>query len=54
MKGYSMGSVYVTHGGGPMPIIYKDDHLQMYEQFDEIRIRYPKPKAIIIFSAHWE
>lgn len=26
----------------------------MYKQFQEIRKRYPNPKAIIIFSAHWE
>lgn len=26
MKLASMASIYVTHGGGPMPIIYKQDH----------------------------
>ena len=26
----------------------------MYRQFEEIRNRYPKPRGIIIFSAHWE
>jgi aromatic ring-opening dioxygenase catalytic subunit (LigB family) len=49
-----MASVFVTHGGGPMPLIYKEEHQIMYQQFKEISSRYPNPKAIIIFSAHWE
>lgn len=53
MKNNAVGSIFVTHGGGPMPIIYKQEHAEMYKQFEEIRKRYPKPKAIIIFSAHW-
>lgn len=26
----------------------------MFQQFRDIHDRYPNPKAIIIFSAHWE
>ena len=54
MKADSSAAIFVTHGGGPMPIIYKQDHSEMYRQFQEIKKRYPNPKAIIIFSAHWE
>lgn len=49
-----MASVFVTHGGGPMPLIHKEEHALMYKQFQDIEKRYPNPKAIILFSAHWE
>jgi len=26
----------------------------MYKQFKEIHDKYPNPKGIILFSAHWE
>jgi aromatic ring-opening dioxygenase catalytic subunit (LigB family) len=49
-----MASVFVTHGGGPMPLIYKEEHALLYQQFQDIEKTYPSPKAIILFSAHWE
>lgn len=47
-------SIFIAHGGGPLPILEKEKHIEMYKQFDEIKRRYPNPKAIIVFSAHWE
>ena len=49
-----MASVFMTHGGGPMPLIYKEDHAVLYKQFQDIQTQFPKPKAILLFSAHWE
>ena len=37
-----------------MPLIHKQEHTQLYRQFQEIQKEFPNPKAIIIFSAHWE
>ena len=50
----AMASVFVTHGGGPMPLIYKEEHALFYQQLQQIQQQYPHPKAIILFSAHWE
>lgn len=50
----SMASVFVTHGGGPMPILYKEEHTLLYKQFQDIGKLNPQPKAVLIFSAHWE
>ena len=50
----AMASVFITHGGGPMPLIYKEDHVILYKQFQDIQTQFPRPKAILLFSAHWE
>ena len=49
-----MASIFVTHGGGPYPLLKKDEHKVMFEQFASVQKRFPNPKAILIFSAHWE
>jgi 4,5-DOPA dioxygenase extradiol len=49
----AMASVYVTHGGGPYPLLEKELHKTMFEQFESIQKRFPSPKGIIVFSAHW-
>lgn len=33
----AMASVFVTHGGGPMPLLYKEEHALLYKQFQEIQ-----------------
>jgi hypothetical protein len=33
---FAMASVFITHGGGPMPLIYKEEHALLYKQFQEI------------------
>jgi len=50
----AMASVFITHGGGPMPLIYKEEHALLYKQFQDIQAQFPQPKAILLFSAHWE
>ncbi|MDY7089271.1 MAG: class III extradiol ring-cleavage dioxygenase [Actinomycetota bacterium] len=46
----AMPSLYVSHGGGPMPF-------ESPEWLDPLRTwarSLPKPKAILVISAHWE
>ena len=50
----TMASVFVTHGGGPYPLIQKEVHKLMVTQFEQIQKRFPSPKGILVFSAHWE
>jgi aromatic ring-opening dioxygenase catalytic subunit (LigB family) len=47
-------SIYLTHGGGPYPILEKNLHQGMYQHLSALGKKYPNPKAIIVFSAHWE
>lgn len=54
LKQNTMASVFLTHGGGPYPLLQKEDHKVMHEQLKSISDRFPNPKGIIIFSAHWE
>ena len=49
-----MASIFVTHGGGPYPLLQKAAHKVMFDQFAQIQKRFPSPKGILIFSAHWE
>jgi len=50
----TMASVFVTHGGGPYPILQKAAHKLMFDSLNSIQKRFPNPKGIIVFSAHWE
>jgi aromatic ring-opening dioxygenase catalytic subunit (LigB family) len=48
-------TVFVNHGGGPMPLMGRQPAL--VENMKEIVVKYlPKktPKAIVVLSAHWE
>lgn len=47
-------SVFVNHGGGPLPLMGRDPAL--VEHMQGVRKLLPKhpPKAIVVFSAHWE
>lgn len=49
-----MASIFLAHGGGPYPLLQKEQHQGMFSQFEQIQKRFPKPKGILIFSAHWE
>lgn len=51
---FFMASVFMFHGGGPIPLLKPNQHKLMYKQLEYLRKTYPNPKAIIIFSAHWE
>ena len=46
--------VYISHGGGPMPLLGDPDHDEMVETLIEIAAEVDKPSAIVVISAHWE
>lgn len=46
--------VYISHGGGPMPLLGDPDHNEMVETLKEIASKIDKPSAILVISAHWE
>lgn len=51
---YKSGSAFVTHGAGPYPILAKEKHVDMYAKLKDLSKKFSSPKAIILFSAHWE
>lgn len=46
--------VYISHGGGPMPLLGDPDHEAMVKTLKEIAAAMDKPRAILVISAHWE
>lgn len=46
--------LYISHGGGPLPLLGDPNHQEMVDNLRAIATQIPKPTAIIIISAHWE
>ncbi|MEW8294679.1 MAG: class III extradiol ring-cleavage dioxygenase [Candidatus Thiodiazotropha sp.] len=46
--------IFLSHGGGPMPLLGDEGHGQMVECLREMANTMEKPSAIITVSAHWE
>ncbi len=46
--------VFVSHGGGPLPLLNDPGHQDMIACFAKLRGQLPKPDAIVVVSAHWE
>jgi 4,5-DOPA dioxygenase extradiol len=46
--------LYLSHGGGPMPLLGDAGHREMVETLIGIAASIKKPSAIILVSAHWE
>jgi len=46
--------VYLSHGGGPLPLLGDEGHIEMVENLKTISNSVGKPSAIIVVSAHWE
>lgn len=50
--------LFVSHGGGPLPILGDPSHEDMLRAFRDLRNtleqRFPKPDALVFISAHWE
>jgi 4,5-DOPA dioxygenase extradiol len=46
--------VYLSHGGGPLPILGDASHKAMLDFMTELPARFKKPDAILVISAHWE
>lgn len=47
-------ALYVSHGGGPLPLLGDDAHVEMVSCLKEIARTIVRPSAIIVVSAHWE
>jgi len=46
--------LYLSHGGGPMPLLGDAGHRTLVETLKNISTIIKKPSAIIVISAHWE
>jgi len=46
--------LFLSHGGGPMPLLGDPDHREMVEKLTELAGKLHKPSAILVISAHWE
>ena len=46
--------VYLSHGGGPLPILGDPSHKAMIEFMKSLPPLLIKPELIIVISAHWE
>jgi len=46
--------LYLSHGGGPLPLLGDEGHTEMVRTLKEIANNINKPSAIIVVSAHWE
>lgn len=47
-------ALFLSHGGGPLPLLGDPGHDEMVSCLQEITTRFPKPDAIALVSAHWE
>lgn len=46
--------VFLSHGGGPLPLLGDPGHQSMVDQLTTLAATLPKPQAILVISAHWE
>lgn len=46
--------VYLSHGGGPLPILGDASHKAMADFMKQLPSQFGKPEAILVISAHWE
>ncbi|MCR6652710.1 MAG: dioxygenase [Cellvibrionaceae bacterium] len=47
-------ALFLSHGGGPMPLLGDESHQEMIACLQQIATLLPKPDAMVIVSAHWE
>lgn len=46
--------LYLSHGGGPLPLLGEPGHQKLVEYLQQLAAQLPRPKAILVISAHWE
>lgn len=46
--------IYISHGGGPLPILGDPGHQAMVDFMTALPNRLSRPEAILVVSAHWE
>lgn len=47
-------ALFISHGGGPLPLLGDPDHSDMVACLQGIAAKIPRPDAILLVSAHWE
>nr|WP_241546869.1 class III extradiol ring-cleavage dioxygenase [Thiohalobacter thiocyanaticus] len=47
-------ALFLSHGGGPMPLMGDAGHQEMVSCLENIASIIPKPDAVVVVSAHWE
>lgn len=47
-------SLFISHGGGPLPLLGDVGHTEMVSCLQSIASTIPRPAAIVVVSAHWE
>lgn len=47
-------ALFISHGGGPMPLLGDPRHSELVTTLESIAAALQKPEAIIVVSAHWE
>ena len=50
----STNILFISHGGGPMPLLGDAGHVEMVQCLQDFALQIPKPSAILVVSAHWE
>lgn len=51
---HNLKSLFISHGGGPMPLLGDDGHREMVGCLKDIASNIPPPDAVVVVSAHWE
>lgn len=46
--------LFLSHGGGPLPLLGDPGHARMVTCLESIASMLPRPDAIVVVSAHWE
>lgn len=47
--------VFVSHGGGPLPLLGDPGHQALVQSFGQLRLALPRrPSLVLVISAHWE
>ncbi len=49
-----MPVLFVPHGGGPMPLLGEANHRELTAFMQSVSTDLPRPKAILVITAHWE
>ncbi len=47
-------ALFISHGGGPLPLLGEPSHRQMVDLLGKLGRELPRPKNILLVSAHWE
>ena len=47
-------ALFLSHGGGPLPLLGDARHTEMISCLEKIAADIPRPDAMVVVSAHWE